>query len=109
MRHQEPDYPAFFDVDRTVLEVNSGNEMVRASLPEGLIGIQQLLEALLITLLFRFRLLSAERTINRLVSWFRGRKEKMLHDFAERLFHSRLKGTIREEAHHRGWEVVRWD
>lgn len=55
MRHQEPDYPAFFDVDRTVLEVNSGNEMVRASLPEGLIGIQQLLEALLITLLFRLR------------------------------------------------------
>jgi putative phosphoserine phosphatase/1-acylglycerol-3-phosphate O-acyltransferase len=98
MNHRERDYPAFFDVDRTVLEVNSGSEMVRASLREGLIGIHQLLEALLLTLLYRFRLLSAEKTINRLVSWFRGREEKMLRDFAERLFHSRLRGAIREGA-----------
>lgn len=91
-------YVAFFDVDKTILSINSGSAMVRASAREGLTGYRRLAEAAFFTGLHRANILKAETIINRLAGWFTDFDEPVIIDFSSRLFQRELLPAIRLHA-----------
>lgn len=63
---------AFFDLDHTILSISSGEVMFRGSRERGIIGSLQSLQALIITILYRAGLMSADAAVAVWTSWYRG-------------------------------------
>ena len=68
----EKRYIAFFDLDRTVLGMNSGYALGRSAYKAGLINRSDLINALFLALLYKLKLRSAEKMITGMGSWLRG-------------------------------------
>jgi len=80
----EKRYIAFFDLDRTVLGMNSGYALGRSAYKAGLINRSDLINALFLALLYKLKLRSAEKMITRMGSWLRGLTIETVSDLAER-------------------------
>ncbi len=91
-------YPVFFDVDRTIISINSGTSMILASAREGILSYSQLIEALFLTILHRNRIITSDVIISRVARFFSGITESVIADFSDRLFKESLAHSIRPGA-----------
>ncbi|MBN2361995.1 MAG: HAD family hydrolase [Deltaproteobacteria bacterium] len=103
-----PPHPvaAFFDLDRTLLTVNSGSTWVRSELRAGRIGAWHALEGALYLLAYKFFALDMERLFNRALVTVRGLDEETLRRRTREWFGREVvprvaPGGLRQVAEHR--------
>ena len=90
-------YVAFFDLDHTILNISSGQLMFRGSREHKLIGRKEIFEAIIMTILYRMGILSAESAIERWLRWYKGMTVEMMQPIAV-YSADKLKGSIRNDA-----------
>jgi HAD superfamily hydrolase (TIGR01490 family) len=71
-------YVAFFDLDHTILNISSGRIMFKGSWEHKLIGRKEIFKAIIITILYRMGIMSAESAIERWLRWYRGMSSEMI-------------------------------
>ena len=90
-------YVAFFDVDHTIINVNSGKILAQYAHQSGLMGKHKILIGVMFSLLYKMKLVKPERMIKRMLSWFAGIEEKKVIEMTEDIFRTHLKPAIREQ------------
>lgn len=78
----EKDYIVFFDLDRTIIGMNSGYAMGVVAYRKGLMGKYILVRALLRIILYRLKMISAEAIINDMGKWLAGTDESSVEQLA---------------------------
>lgn len=91
-------YVAFFDIDKTVISATSGKVMAIHGYRAGFLSNQNMAEGILLSLLYRFKLMKSESIIKLMAKWLKGISEKEIIDFSSQLFDEYVKDTIREKA-----------
>ncbi len=97
---------AFFDIDHTVLEINSGSQWIAYMWRTGQMGVFQVARALAWLAQYRFGLLDYEAMATRVVAGYAGRAVAPLAAELEQWFHDDIAWAICTEArarieHHR--------
>jgi len=90
-------YVAFFDLDHTILNISSGQLMFRGSREHKLIGRKEIFEAIIMNIMYRLGILSAESAIERWLEWYKGMTKEMMQPIAV-YSADKLKGAIRNDA-----------
>lgn len=98
------DYIAFFDVDKTLLQVNSGSILVKRGWQNGLIKTKDIIQALYLSLLFRFGLRDTGIIIGEMAGWLKGLSEESVKKLCGEVFLSSLSPAIRPEI----WAEIRY-
>lgn len=62
-------YVAFFDVDHTILKINSGEALLRRAYKNGLLSLRKLIHAYYLALLYRFKIIDPLTVIEKFYSW----------------------------------------
>jgi HAD superfamily hydrolase (TIGR01490 family) len=99
-------YVAFFDLDRTITRSISGKALARAGFRNGLLRPADLLNALFLSLAFRFKLKDRSKIIDDMISWVKGIPESKIADLctevvSRELFPSVFREAIAEIEFHR--------
>jgi HAD superfamily hydrolase (TIGR01490 family) len=76
------EYTVFFDLDRTIIGMNSGYAMGIAAYRKGLVGKYALVRALLRIILYRLKMISAEDIINDMGKWLAGTDKDTVEQLA---------------------------
>jgi putative phosphoserine phosphatase/1-acylglycerol-3-phosphate O-acyltransferase len=93
----EDHYIAFFDLDGTLINGNSGKCLVRTGYKKGLISTKNFIHALYLSLLFRFQLRKPARIMDRMAAWLKGLSEDTVKKLSDEVFHSSIFPAIRPE------------
>jgi HAD superfamily hydrolase (TIGR01490 family) len=91
-------YVAFFDIDNTVISATSGKVMATQGYRAGLLNNWNLAEGIILSLLYRIKLMKSENVIKLMAKWLKDIPEKEIIDFSVRLFDEHLRDMIREKA-----------
>lgn len=91
------DYIAFFDLDGTLLKVNSGKILIRRGHQAGLINTQNLIHAIYLSILYKFELKETTQIVTQMPKWLAGISEQKISDFIEKIFKNELVDLIRPE------------
>lgn len=91
-------YVAFFDLDHTIFDVNSGRILIEHAHKKGLINTKQIFLAYVFSALYAIGLLKAEYIMIQLADWLKGISEKEFAEFATDVFKKYLKNTVRAQA-----------
>ena len=62
-------YFAFFDVDHTILKINSAGALLRGAYKKGILSKRRLISACLLGLLYKLKIIDSERIIKKFASW----------------------------------------
>jgi HAD superfamily hydrolase (TIGR01490 family) len=90
-------YIAFFDLDGTIINANSGKASIMWSYKKGLMTRLDILRGLYQAILFRYGLKSTAKIINSMVGWLKGVSESALVNMSEEIFKDQLIKAIRPE------------
>jgi putative phosphoserine phosphatase/1-acylglycerol-3-phosphate O-acyltransferase len=93
----EDHYIAFFDMDGTLINGNSGKSLVRTGYKKGMISTKNFIHALYLSLLFRFHLRKPGRIMDGMAGWLEGLSEDTVKKLSEEVFLSSLSPAIRPE------------
>lgn len=93
----QTEYIAFFDLDGTLINANSGEALVRGAYERGMMSRYELFRALNLSILYRFKLRDTINIINDMVSWVKGVSEKEILDLASEITTSILIPAIFNE------------
>jgi HAD superfamily hydrolase (TIGR01490 family) len=88
-------YAAFFDLDRTILSVNSGSELVREAYKAKLMSSRDLWNAIGQAFMYKFRLKNTSKIIEKMGSWLEGLPEEAFIQLAARVAGEFLIPAIR--------------
>ncbi len=91
-------YVAFFDIDNTIISATSGRMMALHGYRAGFLSNWNMVEGIVLSLLYRFKLMKSEHVIKLMAKWLKGISEREIIDFSAQLFDEYLKDTIREKA-----------
>ena len=91
-------YVAFFDLDHTIFDVNSGRILIEHAHKEGLINVRQIFLAYVFSALYSIGILNAEYIMKQLAVWLKGISEKDFAKFTAEVFYKYLKKTVRSQA-----------
>ena len=91
-------YVAFFDLDHTIFDVNSGRIIIEHAHKQGLINTKKVLLAYLFSALYWIGLLKAEYIMIKLAEWLKGITEKEFISFTDEVFEKHLQNTVRSQA-----------
>ena len=91
-------YVAFFDLDHTIFNVNSGRILIEHAHKRGLIHLKQIILAYLFSALYGIGLLNAEYIMKKLAIWLKGISEKDFIEFSDTVFDKYLKDAVRPDA-----------
>jgi putative phosphoserine phosphatase/1-acylglycerol-3-phosphate O-acyltransferase len=92
------DYIAFFDLDQTITNSISGKALARGAYRKGLMSHWDLLSAIFLSFVFRFKLKDPLKIIDNMVSWAKGIPEKTMDDLCSEVFHEVLLPSVYKEA-----------
>ena len=92
-----PSYIACFDLDRTIISVNSGSLLVRQAFKKGLMSTGDLLNAIFQSYLYKFNLRDTNRIISRMGTWLKGLSIESIAELSEEVVNSYLINAIRPE------------
>lgn len=98
MKTNKKKHVAFFDLDNTILNSNSGKILILQAFKKGLINKNAIIQALILSVFYRIGLLSPERIMKKMASWLKGVPENQFIDFARNTFSIYIKNAIREQA-----------
>ena len=90
-------YIAFYDLDHTILKVNSANALVRTARRKDLINGRHFRQAVWLSLQSKYFKGHSSDTIYRMLSWLEGIEEKMILELCEKVFHLKQVSEIRKE------------
>jgi HAD superfamily hydrolase (TIGR01490 family) len=89
---------AFFDLDHTILDINSGVIMVKEAHRKGLIRKADFISALLLSVFYKAGFLNAEFIMKRMAAWLNGTSEQKFIQFADQVFEQHIRKAIRKQA-----------
>jgi phosphoserine phosphatase len=90
-------YIAFFDLDGTLIDANSGKELILYAYKKGFISWLDLLRGIYLSLLYRFEIKDTIKIINSMVVWLKGVSESDLISLSEEIFTDHFIKSIRPE------------
>jgi HAD superfamily hydrolase (TIGR01490 family) len=93
----QKNYIAFFDLDKTILSINSGHLLVREAYKNGLMNNADLLYAVYLSWLYKFNLRDTSRIISGMGKWLKGLTVAEVTELCERVVFKHLIGNIRPE------------
>jgi len=88
---------AFFDLDRTILDTNSGNMIIQRAYKHRLLGLQDILKGLYYAGLYRLHLRDTQSIIDSLAAWIKGVSEKDFIRLTNEVFNEYLAHSIHKE------------
>jgi HAD superfamily hydrolase (TIGR01490 family) len=91
-------YIAFFDLDDTLIRANSGKLLVRGAYEKGMMSLPDLIKAIWMSFLYKFRLMDSEKIIAGMLKWLAGMSEKKVSDLSSEVFEKYILHAIPEEA-----------
>ena len=91
-------YVAFFDLDRTITRSISGKALARAGFRNGLLTPSDLVNALFLSLAFRFKLKDPSKIIDDMVRWVKGIPENKIADLCTEVVSRELFPSVYREA-----------
>ena len=90
-------YVAFFDLDKTLLSINSGSVLVREAYKRGIMSISDLLNAIFLSLLYKFHLRDTSLIVSGMGRWLKGMTLDEMDALAEHVVNKHLIKAIRPE------------
>ena len=90
-------YAAFFDLDRTIIRVNSGEILVRQAYKNGLMSKMDIIKGFYFTFLYKLELMPTEQIIKGMARWMAGLSEAAVITLSEEIFQTYLIDAIRPE------------
>ena len=93
----EKKYAVFFDLDKTIITINSGSVLVRQAYKSGLMSTGDLLSAIWQSFLYKSNLGDTNLIISRMGRWVRGLTVKSVTDLSENIVSQFLVKAIRPE------------
>lgn len=90
-------YVAFFDLDKTILSVNSGSVLVKEAYKNKLINTSDLLHALYLSLLYKFHLRATTKIIDGMGTWLKGKSQNDVEILTAKVAENNLYQTFRPE------------
>ena len=90
-------YAAFFDLDGTLLNVNSGEVLVHMAYKKGHMKKKDLLQAFYLAFLYKFQLRETSKIIKKMPKWLAGLSEQEIADFTNKMFDDLLIHAIRPQ------------
>ncbi len=87
-------YIAFFDLDRTLINTNSGRLLAQLVFKRNMMKLSDLARALWLTFLYRFNFKETEKIISDMVEWVAGVYEITLNGLSDELFEKHLITSI---------------
>ncbi len=91
------DYIAFFDLDGTLLKVNSGKVLIRRALQNRLMTSRNIIHAIYLSFLHKFELKETVQIVDQMTKWLTGISEQEFSDFSKNIFYNELVDLIRPE------------
>jgi HAD superfamily hydrolase (TIGR01490 family) len=100
-------YVAFFDLDKTLLSINSGSVLVREAYKRGLMSTSELLNAIYLSWLYKFHLRDTSIIVSAMGIWLKGMTLDEMNGLSEHVLIKHLIDAIRPEIYteikfHRG-------
>ncbi len=99
-------YNVFIDLDKTILNLNSGAVLVKKAHGDGIMRTRDLLNGLYLSILYKMEWRDTRKIINAMAMWMKGLSEEFFAEYANGIVNDYLIKTIRPEmreaiAHHR--------
>jgi len=89
-------YIAFFDLDKTLLSVNSGKILILAAYQKNTLSKLNLAKALFLSLIFKMEITNNGKIAQYMVKWLKGIEVKELEILSKQIFETTLKHSIRK-------------
>ena len=90
-------YIAFFDLDQTIINVNSARILIEAAYKKGLMSIQYLIKGYYLSLLYKLKLRDPVLIIKSLSGWLKEVSEEDLSNLTTEIFNNQLIHSIHPE------------
>lgn len=90
-------YPAFYDLDHTILDGNSATHLVHEARRRGVMTERQFRHAVWLSILYKLNIGDPIKMIDRMLSWLKGLKEESIMILSQEIFDHIIKETIRPE------------
>lgn len=90
-------YIAFFDLDRTIISLNSGSLLVRQAYKNGAMSTGNLINAILQSYLYKFNLRDTNLIISKMGMWLKGLHREIINELSKEVVSKYLIGSIRQE------------
>jgi len=97
MAPQTKRYVAFFDIDNTILSINSGSKLVREAYKSGLMNNSDLLNAIYLSWLYKFHLRDTDLIVSGMGRWLKGHTVDEVNLLSEHVVNKHLVNAIRPE------------
>jgi len=85
MSKPSPAYAAFFDLDDTLIRVNSGKVLVGEAYRQGLMRKRDILLGLYLSILYKLNLAHSTKIIERMAFWLKGLDEEKIIELSEKI------------------------
>jgi HAD superfamily hydrolase (TIGR01490 family) len=92
------DYVAFFDVDHTIVNGNSGKILALQAYKYGMFSMANLLTGSLLSWMYKIGLVSSEKMIKIMTGWLTGISEAKLNELISKIFKDVIINHIRDKA-----------
>ncbi|RLD60389.1 MAG: hypothetical protein DRI95_15615 [Bacteroidetes bacterium] len=93
-------YVVFFDLDRTLLSINSGPVLVWTAYKKGLMSTQELLKAIILSLMYKLRLKNTVKAAESMAKWLKGIPETSIIELSKQLVEENLILKLRSSMIH---------
>jgi putative phosphoserine phosphatase/1-acylglycerol-3-phosphate O-acyltransferase len=97
MNTNKRSYPAFFDLDHTILSLNSGSQLVRNAYKKGIMSTGNLLNAIIQAYLYKYSLRDTNLIISKMGSWVKGVDPEVIKELSGEVVENHLIKNIRPE------------
>jgi HAD superfamily hydrolase (TIGR01490 family) len=93
--NNKPQHIAFFDIDKTILKINSGEALIRQAYRRGLMNTLGMIKAVYAAIQYKFELRDTHQIISKMGSWLNGLSEDTFNKISKEIFHTELLPNIR--------------
>ena len=91
------DYIAFYDLDHTILKVNSATHLVNEARKREIMSSKNFRHAIWLSILYKLRIGNSTKMIVRMLSWLKGLREDDINKLCKDVFSKHLVDNIRPE------------
>jgi HAD superfamily hydrolase (TIGR01490 family) len=97
MKTQTKSYIAFFDLDRTIISLNSSSLLVKQAYKNGMMSIGNLINAIFQSYLYKFNIKGTNLIILKMGTWLKGSSYESIDELAKEVVDRYLSDSIRSE------------
>lgn len=90
-------YMVFFDLDRTIISLNSGSLLIRQAYKNGVMSTLNLSKAIFQSYLYKFKLRDTNLIVSEMGTWLKGAHHKTIDELAKEVVDKYLIASIRPE------------